>query len=155
MAFEFICKVKQLLRASFKMVLSRVGISVTSKAGSGPALHTPCEQSRFPYGILVQSCPEFTCLGKCFMESLRAKFIPDASLQSKKMTLLDAKPGCVPGLLFQVSVWILWRSRSEKEKLLVTASVLIPVKCGRGFVDTLFKSMICFLLLVKEGSGSL
>lgn len=35
------------------------------------------------------------------------------------------------------------------------ASVLILAKCGRVFVDTLLKSMICFLLLVKEGSGSL
>lgn len=33
----------------------------------------------------------------------RAKFLPDASLQSKEMMLPNAKPGCVPSFLFQVS----------------------------------------------------
>lgn len=115
--------------------------------GSGPALPTPWQQTRFPYGTMVQAFLDLPSWGNA----------PQGVRRAKSTCAANHTPGCQTWVCPWPFVQSLCQEpvKSQEWKGTAAWSTLILEERRRGFVDALFKSMICFLLLVKEGSGSL
>lgn len=102
--FEFIGKVKWFLQGSSKMGIIR-SWGFHDLPRWDQVLVSLLHDTKACF-LMVFWCkpPSNLCSwGTVPQRAGRAKFIPDASSQSEKMLLSDAKPGCVPGLLFQIS----------------------------------------------------